>query len=1026
MKKYLFFLSSAAVLLSSCSDEFAPNTGINNGNYNSIAYATLETNADPQTRFGVSVNTTTNKYKFDWDLGDALGVFNPKGLVDNAQFAYNTNTEVFTSQSFIAKGETYYAYYPYSNPAPNNSDATTLNLNLNSNQNFNWFASSANEDNTYYPDKFNPTTESGDVTKYGGSFSNGAVPAVATSVATENNEIKFTLQPLASYIVVPMTGMGEVSSISFKLKAPSDTEGENVSGGYYILDGSYAVTWADLDENGINGENNGIEWTNGTSTAITLNCGNVELDPYTPINFWFVVPSGLQIVGSVVEMNVTLASDGDPIELESSPLTATGYETYTLPRNTIIPVTDSGQPFECVDPNSFMMTTGLQFLEYANLITNGTKALTGYSEFTGNQAALSNLQKMLPSAFTGETFTAPENLNGLLTPIIMKDLELSPDAIYDAIVATLYPDDPSAAPRVITLPNYFNYLETYVNDGYFDGSIGGQVAYTISGFGETAGLNGLVVNGNGLFNFGEYTTSSVSGLTLQNVIVNAANEDGTYFISEQNNGINVNVGQNNALNYKNTAVPDAAYYQSVNASVFASATTTPNTEVVTPFTKYATDLIFTENYNLEETPITLASFTNVIVAPTDGTTNPVITVTDSSAAEEFITMAEFQANSSATTNNSGYSVIDSQTVPTSYWTGTSYQTSSDGNIYAENLYYARLNGTSASLTLTNNLDLGEKYNMIWPAIGSSTKALSVNGVSKYSIQNVNINVNEDVYKNPTVFTLLGQIGGAQNVTINNIIISNGTEEDSVEDAYVGIIAVTPSSTAGKNITNVTIDGTVEINLYGSLKYPAGGFLQSLPYFGPTSELKIGTQFVASTNTYANSATIDFNLNGNKFGYIAGSADLLATDDDTNELENWFALNIPTNSVNALNGYNAYGQLGKIYVPVASENTPSAVYLTVGTTGLTSITSENIDLMAIDSDATDLTSSALTTYPTINVRFMNANSYPEPEMAQGIGNYKTFMPYTYSSNEYSWNGQYLLVNPATGEENKALSVSYFKK
>ena len=769
MKKILLFSSAVALLAASCSDEF--DNGLNSGpaiEYKSKIHALYESGLDTRT----SLEATSTGYVYTWDTNDAVGVFqaNEDGDDDtNAPFNY-IGDGTFGGQYLLPQGNDYYGYYPYANGTEVTNNEITLTISP-----------------TQVYDFVSNQDPQGN--RASGSFAQFAAPAVAMGSVVEDNNLDMTFKAVASYLTFPVIGYSTISSVQLQLFGESDP---------YNIAGNFSVNIPDFVNAVVDGDNatalTAINNTTLNAPTITLKCGKgvtLSQDAKAPTYFWFVVPANL----TVYKAEITI------IDNEGGKNTYTAdFSTApkTTPLNGVARIWEdsaTNTPFEYTPAGSFYITTPMEFLEYANLVTKGVNAIaTDYNALLENpkQLALSSLTQMLSSeAFNedGELETSGFDASWVNNAIVLNDLDF-------LIVKTELGSSGSA---YYELAPYFDYLQTYVASGMVP--MGGTYAFDLSAINlgsesepDYAALQNLNVNGNGIFGGATSTSvATVSNITLENVKV-----EGSYFIA-------ANLFVNNAtIKPSNIIVTEGCTIDPEPGSLFnetsASMLNSYSADLSTFPVVNQSEIPFVNNFRLN----TNFNFTSFVTESGEKLFTP----------ESFNTMSVTnQAGNVATVFNKadaitviskatkpvgfGYSVVDNATSPTSYWTGTTYAASGN-NFYAENLAEAVQSENTTNSTLTMNLDLmGGNGGYWW--INKATVANNVKGAN-FEISNVYINGTSDgeTAVDSPYLSLLGFASSATNLTVNNITIVN-TGEDAIAAAQIGAIASWPMNTYNSSV-----------------------------------------------------------------------------------------------------------------------------------------------------------------------------------------------------------------------------------
>lgn len=855
MKKFLYLTSAAALTLASCSDDL----GFKNENGGQIIEgkstitATFQMNDGLDTRTSLTSNGAGKGYSYLWELGDAIGVYSDvaAGYVDNAYYVYNQTTPslsgTFAGQNELEENDYYVAYYPYNPNGAYNYDTQEVTVSISNQQTFN---------STAY--KNQPWT-----TDYAtGCFANGAAPAVAFAQAGADNQLNLSFLPVASYLVLPVTGYnaGPVNNVTLTVTN---------SKGYYVrLAGDITVPMGplmsgtalgNLNLDNVNGT--GVPATNQMNVAellgdanysefyINVNCSKAgqALDLSDPVNFWFVVPAGLELNGKTITLTINAGEDTQASvsrTFASDWNTADGTGKNVMGRNQVRWIwagADYTPYLINSEEDTVVIQNQWQFLEYAYIISNwgiNPQIAVNYSKVASD--AYSSLPSICPD------FNASKLGGKVNNAIIAKPITFSQEALWKYLGI-------STAQELEKLGQYYvDVYGTFLTEGYIPSIISQtENPVVISGGNDTDesfnSLTGLTINGNGIFN----------NVALQNININdfTVNAESVYEVGDKKQQVVYLVSQPTSGSYKNVTfnsgcrvnLPEGASEEDVNKVLFAALSTgwaNGGTVNVTNETGYQfaellnvnSDFDYTQNESME-----VLDFNNIVMT---GTTNGYIqTVTGQTDAGY---LKSFLVNNIGT----GYSIVDRDqegTVQTSYWTGTTYGAAANTKfVSAELLAYVAQNNSEYPVELTNNIDLMGEYtnyknepaNSYWWSTYEQEKTINVAVAEDdpWTISNVYINGTKDNEVSAGNFlTMFGYKSNVQNLTIDGITIEN-TGDNANPKAVIAAISQRPNWTgtpSSVKIYNMTVNADVAAG-------PVGGIYQFVNCAG-NSELLNNTE-----------------------------------------------------------------------------------------------------------------------------------------------------------------------------------------
>lgn len=863
MKKFLFLASATTLLLGSCADDLSlRNPNMVEGK--SKIYATFNY-GEPSTRLGY--DSSDNSYV--WQTGDAMGVFGTAGsYVSNAMFTFVEGSgNGFTGQVELPVGS-YYAYYPYAQGTPFNQ--TAFEMSIEPIQTF----------NSIDCQQFTIPTESN--ANANGSFAQGEAPAIATgSIAAgdEENQLTLAFSPQAAYIVIPATGYGTVNSARLTMTKAGTEEGTTQ---YQQLNGTITVNFNEpnatpeltLSQNMGSGSTEGIytvqegetiDFNSNPEYQITLNCGKgVKLDLTNPVNFWFIVPAGIELQGWNVNLTFNPGDENleatDTRQLSSTYASANGglitrNEVRQIWKN-VVAEPFSVTPYYYNPTNSTFINDPYMFLEYANLVTNGNQKsfVTNWNALTAEEQEKSYLRLMLSSkAFTvaeNGSVTLNEGLAGnldeyLCKGLVSETLELAPSTINVGTPGTEY--FPS------NVPAYFSYLEDYTKGEM--GPIGGAVTYYLSAM-EGASLDNLTIAGNGIFagNNNNEAVANISDLTLNNAVLNAqgvavpSNGYGYYLLCQQPkinsnkptvvlSGITV-TGESTAINQTTEGEYPTALFDAISAQ-YLNGNNNPLFVVNETSLNFANYLNVNQGMDFNkyvdedgEPVLAPTSFGTINTTLKDGNKITVLNENDAIYVIDTINKND---------NHKGYSVYapDANNVLTSYWTGGAFATAAPGS--AELLaYYAQTPSLvgNQSFNMTNNLNLMGNYsatingkeiegNNYWFATASNNDALkksvTISGTAEYyKISNIYIATTTDgenqMNSSDYSQTLLGWYGAVKGVEGSPVLIDQFTIDNTVGKPVVNPIIAAIGVAPVTGVTNNVVVTGYSVNSATGYEY----------------------------------------------------------------------------------------------------------------------------------------------------------------------------------------------------------------
>ena len=896
MKKFLYLSSAAVIAFASCSDDLGlkPEKPVVEGNNKVIA--TFPVGAEVETRTTLGIDK--NGFYYEWEDGDAIGVFNAlPGDVTNGAFRYSGDGNTFLGDPDIFKSNEYYAYYPFSSSKVVTDD-NYLNMVIEQNQNYNFTAPNLSDTNTSYPT---------------GCFAQTAAPAVAFGTAAQNGEIELTFEPIASYLVFPICGNieGKVTSVKLTISKPNNGGNWNLWGTLAVdmstVANPYSSTKATLIEN-----NQNFPY----GDAITLNTGKgLELSEDTPVNLWFVVPAGIEMAQSTINLSVTtdaLVAGSATTYVSNSQLRVMPSSATPTSMNNIkgIYADVSNKPWfftggkTGAPDDAYVIQTQQQFIEYAYVATKGVQA--AYDEFKTS---------VLDPNDNSNQYTAICDIENMITNgQELKPAYIPTDVEFNkSVLARLFGNSTTLEGK--NYPDYvYNVYQNYLTTGMLANSIGGKASYGISGNGALVNLG---VNGPSVFtNTDQQYLATVSGITLNGVTVKtkayaASNSfvapydvyapDGYYNGNNSTQTIGYNITGVTVMSNciytlaQNSNGQTGARYNFGN--VFTAQYNVKNNVYSVKNPNYNSSWKYAQNlnvnssngFNFTSNGVDLSMFNKV----TNSTEGNLLQVADANMATTLINMLS--------SDGQGCSVYDGST---SYWTGNMFDqgvnkgSGNSNKMFAENFAYKIANNSTSTITMTMNLNLMSKN---WYLVSkNATGELKVNG-KNFAISNVLIDGNN---QNATYLTLFGALANVQNLNVSNITISNLNKTTNNVTTYfspnaqIAVLAgssfymtANPFYTQNVNVSGLTIKVQAGSGANGYNKAVGGLYGKLLG----ENQLHMINYAVAQTNTLKN-CSVTLSTSGNSF---SGNFGALAA-------EMTYVLNNENNEFYSPFGYFKYG------------------------------------------------------------------------------------------------------------------------
>ena len=836
MKKILFFVS-AVTLLASCSKEItedvaAPVTG------KSTIYATYD-GGQSATRTTAAPNGTS--YRLLWELGDAVGVFDAVAEDEtNAYFAYAGSDVAFNGDMGFLYAENYIGYYPYEKGRTIAKDGN-ITLTIPSTQNY----------------RFNAIDETA------GSFAQNVAPAVAYGTASADNELSLTFYPMATYLRIPIKGIGTVRTLELSISDDVKLAGDFTVN---LEDVKAATKASDIKIN--------YEGSNFNEEKITLVCGKgdkgVALNPSKETYFWFVVPAGTKLKNQTM----TIVVNGE----DKLTRTFEYEEESSLPVNTPIKMGQDaiGTAFEWVEDGSFLITNEYEFLMYAYAATNGLDGV--YDPMVKD--------------------------NALRSSVIVNPLDFTPVAEGGKF---------DSDPTISAAESYGDYLTTvlleYQKNGNAIETIGGKQVFEIEGniAGKPAFITGLTVKGNAMFH--DKAKNIVKKITFTKSTVDATGlKSEAFFLADR---YVTSTSANPNISFTDVTVDETCQVlvdaDNKKAIVGRAFTDTDNTVIVNETEmNYANVLYIKGNYATfvegEEGCIDLTRNALTVHVNHSGA---ILNVKGETEAANLIDEIDLTVSNAA----KWYSVVSGYkkagevaTVKASYWTGivADYDAHGASNAKNDNIFTAEelasaVKSTRGNISLTNDINLmggitKEDGDLVAKASGKGQNWASVleNAMSarltvtgdNFVISNAWIQPEKDATVKD--IALFGTAARVENLIVSNVVIN----DKNVENANVAGLAIKTYQNLNWDengyIRNVKVNN-MDITAK-NVNAPVGGVIGIA-----TEKIELNNvEFVGrvtGTKGYNNRASIAGTLTGlgtiNNLTYTGLKATLQATTGKTN-------------------------------------------------------------------------------------------------------------------------------------------------
>ena len=714
-------------------------------------------------------------HHFQWNKGDGIGVFDASGDDDtNAYFGFDGSEgkDEFTGDLMSVKGKEFFAYYPYSDGKQIQSNVITFEIPA--------------------KQKFNHVDAE--------SPASGTVPSVAMASIegdkTPLTRVDMHFYPVVAYVAVPIYGVGNAENVTLQI---------NVNGEPAVLSGEVSVN-LDKEADPFYTVNSVV----GENTILTMNCGEGTSITDDKKYFVFAIPAGIAKKEDKLEFIVSVNDEElEPYEIASSPLDVVCNSYLRL----------SKADFEWIEgtTGSYVIRTAEQFIEYAYAATKGVNAVTALLGEEAKHDMIDYEKNTLKPAMIVENLTGDNAIDNVSVGDLLSDYE-GEDVERGEFEKAVY---------------YYWYKEAN-NKGIE--TIGGGAAYSITGnvAGEAAVIEGLNVNGNGIF----FTSSEdsklnpvVKNVKFDGVTITPAEDEKVAYVIADDTYFCGGIEDVEIANVTVEAAEDAV------VALYGTAETDRLKEIVARPEDcnylYANVLkVYSENDAATAGKSTSYDLTKYFDANGvlefgsvvgQGTQGDIVIVADEDQAKNLIGKIDFES----TTGNehapkSWFSVMDETT---SYWTGFEAPAESrkanwnDEIVTAEELA-AYVHNSGHEFTLTHDINLMYKKN--WVANCSSregnVKKFNVDGdnhtitkmyLDKVALFGYNANVKNltvtSVFVNADAPYVLAKTGTAEKVTLSNVNYQNVTAELVGGLFYEGsmeqVAATTDCSVTVKNVVD---------------------------------------------------------------------------------------------------------------------------------------------------------------------------------------------------------------------------------
>ena len=725
-------------MLGSCSKDDADTAAVEvKGKVAFSASMTIGEGVSTRTHLETDEN---GKYKYYWDDGDMIGAtinggpevvpfIVAKGGTDKAQF-----TVVDEDLAYLG-APSYYLVYPYDKEAKVSGLSVTLTIP----------ASQRYRENTF------------------ATMTAPAVGVIADEYDSETTLV--TMQPVASYIRVPVTGAGKLTGLELTVM--------NASGKYVKLNGDYKVSLKSIETAVASATVDGTDDSSAdTDNKVNIAFGNggIDLKYEEPSYLWFVVPANMPLKSSTLTFTATI--DGNAVQAVEIEVPATA--SATLARNQYLSVPTISVGTE----NMVMINNTEDFLKYAYEVNLGADS-------------------------ANKDYTFGDPTKKFKTAVLLESISFRN---YDA--GQKYSDNAALGEDKDDILEVA--LQDYMTNGGFSSLKAGA---NIDGNGNT--ISYMTVNGNGIF---AGAAASLKNVTFSNTTVNVPDNQKTTALF---------VGALPTLSATSTTVSKVkfagGYLKNVADGVVpamvasANATTLPTADQITissyPRVNETTDYAYYA--------ATLSVNGDIVASDADkkayfGTTSrfAVIKGTKAGAVISKVSAGKAVENIIAAVDPKSaqaFSVIDTRS--TSYWTGL-VAAAGDGEVNtAEELAYYVKNGGTA--TLAANIDLQGEQGKEW-VLDNGSAALNITGNGKYTISNALVK-SQKVTDSYVAYSLLGNVVNATDIVVDGVDIVVDNVEGSTAQLYVGGIGYQGSAN-GVKVNDLTIDiaEDVEVSTYNEV------------------------------------------------------------------------------------------------------------------------------------------------------------------------------------------------------------------
>ena len=699
-----------------------------------------------------------------------------------------------------------------------------------------------------------------------GSFVSGVVPAVAAAEGVDKEkDVNVTLQPVVSYLSIPIKGVGKVGSVKLAMKvgeaevnlagevnvnlAQPDKTQKNIVDGKEVTEETFFTIYKNFQED-----------------IITLDCGDsVDLNPETAKYFMFVIPAYLDL-SQKVDFTITVAdTEGNETKysrtIDAGKLKST-YRNYILHYDSAdITWSESG---------AYIISNEYEFLMYADAATNGTKTI----------GAIWN-----------------------------NDSQLRPAVIVNPLNFEEFNTDPTLSQVEKDVADYLkNLLAAYKENDYAIPTIGAgdkAAKFELEGNvnGKVATINGLTVKGTSMFYDGmdngqEKFENAVKNITFTNSTVDATGlKSDAFFLTNryftngiQFDGVTVGEGCDVLVDSDNGATPAVKCEKAVIGRAFTSFDGNDEVTNNVEGLNYANVLNVKSNYanfNPEDEDCIDITYNKLTVHSLhDGA---ILNVKDEAAAAEMIEKIDLTIGGAKWYSVvSGYKAATTGTTATtasvemSYWTGTSA-----GNVIQDEIFTAEelasvVNAGDGTAKLTNDINLmggvelseglatakhsGLNWGDVLSKVDDVAKKAKVDGTKgtdgKYTISNVWVVPEKQTVATETTaaVSVFGVRVALKNVKVDNAYVSD--QNVGVVSKGISGLAIFAQDFEGVEVTNMLISAHENTTVGGLAQFIRnGGQLKNVSFSGRIAQQKkalirgtIAGKFecldATATNTYS--------------------------------------------------------------------------------------------------------------------------------------------------------------------------------